>query len=115
MPATGIGGFFRSDDPGFLLRCYQEHLGIGIGSGDLAGTDRPIRRSLRARFHRPRSGGEAMDAEPCVPELDRLLQELAAAGIVILRGAGWDTPGTGRFACRHDREGDPTLWEPPAA
>jgi predicted enzyme related to lactoylglutathione lyase len=50
-----------------------------------------------------------------VSGLDALVEELAAAGISIVKDPEWDTPETGRFARVHDPEGNAIeLWEPPA-
>ena len=49
-----------------------------------------------------------------MPDLDALLERLAAAGIdAETRPEEWDTPETGRFARIHDPEGNPIeLWQP---
>ena len=116
MPVTGIGGFFfRSDDPDKLAAWYETHLGIGSASAGY--WNQSAGPTVFAPF--PKST-DYFPAEKQwmlnlrVSGLDALLEELAAAGVAIVRDPAWDTPETGRFARIHDPEGNQIeLWEPP--
>jgi predicted enzyme related to lactoylglutathione lyase len=51
-----------------------------------------------------------------VRDLDGLLAQLDAAGIVITTKPEWNDPAVGQFARVHDPEGNAIeLWEPPAS
>jgi catechol 2,3-dioxygenase-like lactoylglutathione lyase family enzyme len=115
MPVTGIGGFFfRANEPEALSALYQKHLGIDAGS---EGWHQSAGPTVVAPFP---TSTDYFPAEKQwmlnlrVAGLDALLDELAAAGIAIVKDPEWDTPETGRFARIHDPEGNPIeLWEPP--
>lgn len=117
MTVTGSGGFFfRSDDPDALSAWYQHHLGIRSGSVEWQQSAGPtvFTPFPRATDCFPAEKGWMLNLR--VSELDRLLDQLAAAGIAIRKDPEWDTPDTGRFARIHDREGNPIeLWEPTLA
>jgi predicted enzyme related to lactoylglutathione lyase len=113
----GIGGvFFRSKDPKALAEWYQTHLGINFAPTDMKmqpwvseegvtvfapfadDTDYfPPDRAFMLNFR--------------VRDLDAMLAQLRAAGVVVTREEAMD--GIGRFARIHDPEGNPMeLWEP---
>lgn len=127
MPVLAIGGlFFRARDPEALTAWYRDHLGVGAGCA-AEDTGPPEEWSWRTQ------GGpvvfapfkETTDYFPPdkqfmlnlrVSDLDGLLEQLNAAGIVIETRDEWDSAEAGRFARIHDPEGTPIeLWEPPVA
>ncbi|GAA4765592.1 glyoxalase/bleomycin resistance/dioxygenase family protein [Stakelama sediminis] len=126
MGVLGIGGlFFRANDPETLSQWYQDHLGVGAGcvaegAGDVnewcwMAQGGPV---VFAPF--PSDSGyfatdKAFMLNLRVEDMDGLLEQLNAAGIVIETREEWDSPETGRFARIHDPEGNPIeLWEAPA-
>jgi len=113
MPVTGIGGlFFRSDDPGALAAWYQAHFGLGMDWQQKAGPTVFVPFKSTTDYF-PAEKQYMLNLR--VSGLDALLEELAAAGIPVVKDPAWDTPETGRFARIHDPEGNPIeLWEPPA-
>ncbi|WP_425228442.1 VOC family protein [Sphingomonas sp.] len=126
MPVLGIGGlFFRAADPDALGAWYKTHLGIG---GGCAAPGAPA----AGPWEWQALGGPvvfqpfAADTEyfPAarqtmlnlrVSAIDALLDQLRAAGVVVITKPEWDDPAMGKFARIHDPEGNPIeLWEPPA-
>ena len=116
MPVTGIGGlFFRAADPGALSAWYKAHFGIDYGRETWHQAAGP---TVFAPF------ASSTDYFPAdkqwmlnlrVTDLEGVLGDLAAAGVVIQRDPEWDSPDTGRFARIQDPEGNAIeLWEPPA-
>ena len=115
---TGIGGvFFRAHDPQVLAEWYERHLGIAPAPTSyetqpwlqLAGPTvfAPF-ASTTTYFGRPE---QQWMMNFRVRDLDAMVQQLRAAGIVV------DVDPTvhpnGRFARLHDPEGNPIeLWEP---
>jgi predicted enzyme related to lactoylglutathione lyase len=113
MPVTGIGGFFfRADDPDALSAWYQKHFGIDFEWQQSAG---PTIVSPFPKSTDYFAAEKQWMLNLRVSGLDALVEELAAAGIAIVKDPEWDTPETGRFARVHDPEGNAIeLWEPPA-
>ncbi len=115
MPVTGIGGFFfRSDDPKALAAWYQDHLGVGGYDWQQSAGPTVVAPFSRTSDYFPTDKPWMLNLR--VSGLDALLDELAAAGIAIIKNPEWDAAGLGRFARIHDPEGNPIeLWEPPPA
>jgi predicted enzyme related to lactoylglutathione lyase len=113
MPVTGIGGFFfRAGDPDTLSAWYEKHLGIDAGIWQQAAGPTLVVPFPQSTDYFPAEKHWMLNLR--VSGLDDLLQELAAAGIEIVKDPEWDTPETGRFARIHDPEGNAIeLWEPP--
>jgi predicted enzyme related to lactoylglutathione lyase len=113
MPVTGIGGFFfRADDPEALSTWYQKHFGIDFEWQTSAGPTIVSPFPKSTDYFAPE---KQWMLNLRVSGLDALVDELAAAGIAIVKDPQWDTPETGRFARVHDPEGNAIeLWEPPA-
>ena len=118
MAVTGIGGlFFRSKDPRALGEWYLTHLGVGAPEGVWVWNQ----QAGPTVFQPFKADSDYFPAEKQwmmnfrVGDLDALLSQLSAAGIVAETRAEWDDPQVGRFARVHDPEGNPIeLWEPPA-
>ena len=114
---TGIGGFFfRAHDPKALAAWYQRHLGID----DIAST--VWRQQAGPTVFAPFS--ESTDyfgrreqqwlINFRVDDLDIIMAELRAAGVVVETRSEWDSE-VGRFCRIHDPERNPIeLWEPSA-
>jgi predicted enzyme related to lactoylglutathione lyase len=126
MPVLGMGGlFFRAKDPDALNGWYREHLGIGAGCNS-TGEGEPDEWFWKVQggpmvFAPFKESTDYFAADKQfmmnlrVSDLDSLLEQLNAAGIVIITKPEWDTPETGKFARIHDPEGNAIeLWEPPA-
>ena len=114
MPVTGIGGFFfRSEDPKALAAWYKKHFGIGGYDWQQSAGPTVFSPFPKSTDYFPADKHWMLNLR--VSGLDALLDELAAAGIAIVKDPTWDTPETGRFARIHDPEGNQIeLWEPPA-
>ena len=117
MSVNGVGGlFFRAKDPNALRQWYRTHLGVG-GEGY-----NPWEQAAGPTLFMPFS--EKTDYWPQdkqwminyrVSDLEQLIAQLRASGIVVTQKAEWDTPETGKFARIADPEGNQIeLWQPPA-
>jgi len=118
---TGIGGvFFKAQDPKRLADWYRDHLGIGASGGhtDFVWRDKDnpqqIGRTVwsifpaNAEYFGP--SGRPFMVNYCVANLDRMLEQLRQAGVVIEQVEDFDY---GRFAWITDPEGNRIeLWEP---
>lgn len=126
---TGIGGvFLKANDPAGLADWYSKNFGLTFQSGD-CGTDggnywlefvycdHPDRRQRAATVFAIQRASAPLPAERReaeinyqVADLDRLLTQLAAAGIPIEKREDYDY---GRFAWLRDPEGNRMeLFEP---
>jgi predicted enzyme related to lactoylglutathione lyase len=116
MSVTGIGGFFfRSEDPDALSAWYEKHLGISSGTDGWQQSAGPTLVVPFAKSTDYFAAEKQWMLNLRVAGLDALLDQLAAAGIAVIKDPEWDTPETGRFARIHDPEGNAIeLWEPPA-
>ena len=112
----GIGGlFFRARDTKALAQWYAQHLGIGDGPYGLWSQE--AGQTVFAPFAQDTDyfGRDSQQwmLNLRVSNMDAMLAQLAAAGIVAETRAEWDSPEAGRFARIHDPEGNPVeLWEP---
>jgi catechol 2,3-dioxygenase-like lactoylglutathione lyase family enzyme len=118
---TGIGGiFFKARDPDRLSAWYREHLGIPVENGHAGFTwrdrDRPeeIGRTIWSLFPVEAdyfgASSSPFMVNYRVANLDRMLEQLRGAGIVIEKVEDYDY---GRFAWVTDPEGNRLeLWEP---
>lgn len=117
---TGVGGvFFRARDPGALGEWYQRHLGVPYADGfaKFVWRDDPDAEACTVwvpfeqdtPYFGP--GSQQVMINFRVDDLDTLLAELAAAGIVIAPERSEESHG--RFAWITDPEGNRVeLWEP---
>ncbi|MGH8929920.1 MAG: VOC family protein [Egibacteraceae bacterium] len=111
---TGIGGaFFRAKDPLALAHWYRDHLGIDSGvDGETLWTQEPG-PTVFAPF--PPDTAKFSLKQACmfnfrVRDLDAMLTQLRAAGIVIDKVDDYEY---GRFGWITDPEGNSIeLWEP---
>lgn len=113
MGVTGIGGlFFRSKDPDSRAAWYREHLGIEAGHNDV--WQQQAGMTVFAPFSSDTdyfATDQSFMLNLRVTQLDALVSQLEAAGIVVERRPEWDTD-FGRFVRIHDPEGLPIeLWE----
>ena len=118
---TGIGGiFFKARDPERLSAWYREHLGIAAegGHADFAWREhvRPdqIGRTVWSIFPAESdyfgAGSSPLMVNYRVANLDRMLEQIRGAGIVVEKLEDYDY---GRFAWITDPEGNRVeLWEP---
>ena len=117
----GIGGiFFKARDPERLAAWYRQHLGVP-GEGEHAefvappaGHERDLARTVWAVFPEKTdyfgSPGPAFMVNYRVANLDRMLEQLRQAGIVIEKTEDYSY---GRFAWITDPEGNRIeLWQP---
>jgi predicted enzyme related to lactoylglutathione lyase len=108
---TGIGGiFFRARDPQKLAAWYEEHLGICLGwaSGALFKWEE---RGGTLWSHRPITPSQMIHFR--VGNLDRMLEQLRAAGVQI--DPETEESVLGKVGWCMDPEGNRVeLWEPPA-
>ncbi len=118
---SGIGGFFfRAHDPKALARWYQDHLGIVVTPQK---ADDPVwqQQGGQTSFTPfPEKTGYFGDSTKQwmmnfrVANLDKLTQQLGAAGIAVKVDA--TAYPYGRFAHLQDPEGNPIeLWQPSGA
>lgn len=114
---TGIGGFFfRAKDPKALAAWYQDHLGVLL-TPEKAGDPVWTQQSGPTSFTPfPEKTGYFGDLSKQwminfrVADLERLVEQLQAAGIVVKMDA--TTSPYGRFARLHDPEGNGIeLWQ----
>jgi len=121
----GIGGvFFRSKDPTALLEWYRTHLGIepasdfegqvfpwGTGTAAAHGTTTwAIFPADTAYFGEP---GSSLMINYRVTDLDRMLEQLRAAGVEVIDHV--EESEYGRFGWAVDPEGNRLeLWQPAA-
>ena len=114
---TGIGGFFfRAKDPKALAAWYQDHLGVLLTpekAGDPVWTQQAGPTSFTPF---PEKTGYLGDLSKQwminfrVANLERLVEQIQAAGIVVKMDA--TTSPYGRFAHLHDPEGNGIeLWQ----
>jgi len=119
MPVLGIGGlFFRARDPDALSLWYREHLGVGPASATDWFWDAQGGSTVFSPFQAD-TAYFATDKQWMlnlrVSDLDGLIAELRAQGVVVETRTDWNSPETGRFARIHDPESNAIeLWEPPA-
>ena len=127
MAVSGVGGiFFRAKDPDALNAWYREHLGVGAGCA-AEDTGPPEEWSWKVQggplvFAPFKADTDYFAADKQymlnlrVSDLDRLIDQLKAAGIEVITKLEWEAPEIGKFARIHDPEGNAIeLWEPPAA
>ena len=115
---TGIGGFFfRAKDPKALAQWYQDHLGISLTpekAGDPVWTQQSGPTSFTPFPEKTSYFGDSSKQWMInfrVGNLDRLVAQLQAAGVVVKVDA--TTSPYGRFAHLHDPEGNGIeLWQP---
>lgn len=115
---TGIGGFFfRAHDPKALEQWYLEHLGINLVPKSYS--DTPWTQQAGVTAFSPFPETTKYFGDPTkqwmlnfrVANLDRMVAQLAAAGIPAKVHP--ETYPNGRFARIHDPEGNPIeLWQP---
>jgi glyoxylase I family protein len=118
---TGIGGFFfRAREPDALNRWYAEHLGVVLPGGNYDDPGWfPDRGETVFTAFAPDSDAFGSPEKTWkinfrVSDLDRMVEQLRAAGIEVRRHDR-DYPN-GRFAELADPEGNRIqLWEPNAA
>jgi predicted enzyme related to lactoylglutathione lyase len=114
--ATGIGGvFFRARDPKALYAWYQKHLGLPLEHGSFSIPAEHQRAVIAFSFFSETSAYFPV-TQPAminlqVDDLDKLLDQLAAAGVTI--DPKRDSADYGKFAWITDPEGNRVeLWEP---
>ncbi len=126
MPVLGIGGiFFRAADPDALTAWYRDHLGVGAGCA-AEDTGEPDQWSWQVQggpvvFAPFKADTDYWAADKQVMlnlrvrDIDSLIDQLKASGIIVITKPEWNDPQVGRFARIHDPEGNAVeLWEPPA-
>jgi predicted enzyme related to lactoylglutathione lyase len=115
---TGIGGvFFRARDPKALAQWYQNHLGVSVipqGPNDRAWNQEAGPTAFSPLPEKTAYFGDLTKQWMInfrVADLDRMAQQLEAAGIAVKVDPA--TYPNGRFARIHDPEGNPIeLWQP---
>ena len=125
MGVQGMGGlFFRAKDPESLAAWYKEHLGVGggcVAEGAEGGPNEWVWLHAGGPmvFQPFKADTDYFAADKAfmvnfrVTGLDRLLENLRAAGIETITKPEWNDPMIGRFARIHDPEGNAIeLWEP---
>lgn len=113
---TGLGGaFVRADDPKALYAWYEKHLGIPSPIGCFSFEHETQRAAIAVAFF-PRSSDYFPTSQPAmlnfqVDDLDALLDQLSAAGVVV--DPKRETYDYGRFGWFTDPEGNRVeLWQP---
>lgn len=118
---TGIGGvFFKAKDPAGLTAWYRDHLGMCPENEhtdfEWRQKDQPeqLGRTVWSLFNADTdyfgAGSKPFMINYRVANLDRMLEQLRASGIVIEKVEDYDY---GRFAWLTDPEGNRLeLWEP---
>lgn len=121
---TGIGGvFFKAKDPKTLAQWYATHLGLALEEWggvvfDWAGDQKAQAARGMTVWHIADADGDWFEPSQSqvminyrVDDLDGLLEQLADAGVHVLKGP--DDEFNGRFAWILDPEGNKVeLWEP---
>ncbi len=114
--ATGIGGvFLRARDPKALYAWYEKHLGLPLAYGSFAIPAENERAMIAFSFF-PEKSDYFPTTQPAminlqVDDLDKLLDQLAAAGVTI--DPKRDSADYGKFGWITDPEGNRVeLWEP---
>ena len=115
---TGIGGFFfRSEDPSALAKWYADNLGVDLVPPDYE--TQPWTTEAGVTVFAPFPKTTAMFGNEAkvwminfrVPNLDRMAEQLRAAGTEVEIDA--EVYPNGRFATCTDPEGNPIqLWQP---
>ena len=126
MPVLGVGGiFFRAADPDALTAWYRTHLGVGAGCA-AEDTGEPEEWTWKVQggpmvFAPFKADTDYWKAEKQVMlnmrvrDLDTMIEQLKASGIIVMTKPEWNDPQIGHFARIHDPEGNAIeLWEPPA-
>jgi catechol 2,3-dioxygenase-like lactoylglutathione lyase family enzyme len=126
MPVLGVGGiFFRAANPDALNVWYRDHLGVGAGCA-AEGTGEPDQWSWQVQggpvvFAPFKADTDYWAADKQVMlnlrvrDIDSLIDQLKASGIIVITKPEWNDPQVGKFARIHDPEGNAVeLWEPPA-
>lgn len=116
--AMGVGGvFLRARDPKALSAWYAQHFGIGTADETSIVFDGPGAAGMTVFAHFPAdtqyfgTGPQQAMINLRVDNLDELLAQLAAAGVVIEPKR--ENHPYGRFAWIVDPEGNRVeLWEP---
>ncbi len=120
---TGIGGiFFKARDPQRLIAWYRDHLGVPVQGDETycdfqwrgADTDKTPGRTAWSVFPADTdyfgSGPQSLMINYRVASMDRMLAQLRAANVPVLKTENYDY---GRFAWIEDPEGNRVeLWEP---
>jgi len=117
MPqATGIGGvFLRARDPKALYAWYEKHLGLPMGQGSFSIPAEHERAMIAFAFFSEKSA-YFPTTQPAminfqVDDLDKLLDQLAAAGVPV--DPKRDSADYGKFGWITDPEGNRVeLWQP---
>ncbi|MGC2661517.1 MAG: VOC family protein [Bryobacteraceae bacterium] len=114
---TGLGGaFVRTDDPQALYAWYEKHLGIASTYGSFLFAKETQREHIAVAFF-PRSSNYFPESQPAmlnfqVDDLDALLDQLSAAGVVV--DPKREQSEYGRFGWFTDPQGNRVeLWQPP--
>lgn len=113
---TGLGGaFVRAENPKALYQWYVQHLGLELSDGCFAFKKEVERAKIVVAFF-PKSSDYFPVSQPAmlnfqVDDMDALLAQLAAAGVVI--DPHREDVDYGRFAWITDPEGNRVeLWQP---
>lgn len=114
--ATGIGGvFLRARDPKALYAWYEKHLGLPMAHGSFSIPAEHERAVIAFSFFSEKSAYFPA-TQPAminfqVDDLDKLLEQLTAAGVPI--DPKRDSADYGKFAWITDPEGNRVeLWQP---
>jgi glyoxylase I family protein len=119
MAVTGIGGiFFRAKDPDALGEWYRKHLGVFAMDADYEPWTQAAGPTVFSPFPADTgyfgSTSQNFMINFRVDDLDNMLMQLKADGVVIVKDAE-DQENVGRFASIEDPEGNRIeLWQPEA-
>jgi len=114
--ATGIGGvFLRSRDPKALYAWYEKHLGLPMAHGSFSFPAENERAVIAFAFFSEKDAyfppSQPVMLNFQVDDLDKLLDELAAAGVQV--DPKRDSADYGKFGWFTDPEGNRVeLWQP---
>ena len=114
--ATGIGGvFLRSRDPKALYAWYEKHLGLPMAHGSFSFPAENERAVIAFAFFSEKDAyfppSQPVMLNFQVDDLDKLLDELAAAGVRV--DPKRDSADYGKFGWFTDPEGNRVeLWQP---
>lgn len=114
--ATGIGGvFLRSRDPKALYAWYEKHLGLPMAHGSFSFPAENERAVIAFAFFSEKDAyfppSQPVMLNFQVDDLDKLLDQLAAAGVPV--DPKRETADYGKFGWITDPEGNRVeLWQP---